>query len=204
MHRIVERGRGLWTRVYRLAITAALRRLSGLQIGDGVVFDGWPVVEISSGATVRIDNGCTINSANRGYHVSMFAPVKLFADCPGALITIGEQTRIHGSCLHAYSSISIGRRCLIAANCQIFDGSGHDASFDDVANRINTKGNSKPIVIEDDVWIGANSIVLPGVRIGRGSIIGAGSIVTKSIPSMVLAAGNPAKVVRDAGERSAN
>ena len=102
--------------------------------------------------------------------------------------------------MHACSSISIGRRCLIAANCQIFDGSGHDLSFDDISNRINTKGNTKPIVIEDDVWIGANSIILPGVRVGRGSIIGAGSVVTKEIPSMVHAAGNPARVIRCASE----
>lgn len=72
----------------------------------------------------------------------MHSPVKLYADRPGATITIGERTRVWGSCIHAYSAITIGKKYLIAANCQIIDGSGHDLSFDDVANRINTSGNS--------------------------------------------------------------
>jgi galactoside O-acetyltransferase len=55
---------------------------------------------------------------------------------------------------------------------------------------------SEPIVIEDEVWIGSNVVVLPGVRIGRGSVIGAGSVVTRDVPSMVVAHGAPARVVR--------
>jgi len=86
---------------------------------------------------------------------------------------------------------------LIAANCQIFDGNGHDISFPDVENRINSKGASKPIVIEDSVWVGANSIILPGVTIGRGSVISANSVVIKDIPPMVVAGGNPAKIIKD-------
>lgn len=175
----------------------------GLHIGRRVTFIGCPIIDIRNGGKVVIKDGVTINSMNYGYHLNMFAPVKFFADRPDAIITIGERTRIHGSCLHAYSSIQIGRRCLIAANCQIIDGSGHDLSFDDVENRILTRGGGHPIVIEDDVWIGANSIILPGVRIGRGSVIGAGSVVTKDIPSMVIAAGNPARVIKSAEQVSA-
>jgi acetyltransferase-like isoleucine patch superfamily enzyme len=95
----------------------------------------------------------------------------------------------------------VGRRCLIAANCQIIDGSGHDLSFENVENRINTKGSARPIIIEDDVWIGAQTIVLPGVRIGKGSVIGAGSVVTRDVPPFTVAAGNPAKVIRTADGR---
>ena len=56
---------------------------------------------------------------------------------------------------------------------------------------------SAPIVIEDDVWIGARSIILKGVHIGARSIIAAGSVVTKDIPSDVIAGGNPCKVIRE-------
>jgi acetyltransferase-like isoleucine patch superfamily enzyme len=55
---------------------------------------------------------------------------------------------------------------------------------------------NKPVIIEDDVFIGVNSMVLKGVRIGAGSLIGAGSVVTKDIPPGVIAAGVPAKVIR--------
>ena len=57
-------------------------------------------------------------------------------------------------------------------------------------------GTSKPIVIEDDVWIGANTVVCGGVTIGKGSVIGAGSVVNKDIPAGVVAVGNPCKVLR--------
>jgi acetyltransferase-like isoleucine patch superfamily enzyme len=57
-------------------------------------------------------------------------------------------------------------------------------------------------VIEDDVWIGANSIVLPGVTIGKGAVIAAGSVVTKNVPPMAVARGNPAQVILDYRELS--
>jgi acetyltransferase-like isoleucine patch superfamily enzyme len=55
---------------------------------------------------------------------------------------------------------------------------------------------SEPVVIEDNVWIGSKTIILPGVRIGNHAVIGAGSIVTKDIPPRCVAAGNPARVIR--------
>lgn len=180
-----------------------LRRIPGLQLGHRVNFRGRPIIEIRHGGKVIIQDDVTINSTNHGYHLNMYSPVKLYADRPGAIITIGKKTRIHGSCLHAYSSIRVGQRCLIAANCQIIDGSGHDLSFDNVENRINTVGDCCPIVIENDVWVGANTIILPGVRIGKGSIIAAGSVVTNDIPPMVIAAGNPAKVIKTAEQIAA-
>ena len=118
------------------------------------------------------------------------------ADRDGAQIIIGEETRIHGSCVHAYGSITIGKRCLIAGNCQIFDGNGHDLSIPDVKNRIHTTGGSKPVVIEDDVWLGSGVTVLPGVTIGQGTVVSAGSIVTQSLPALCVAGGNPAKVIK--------
>ncbi len=63
--------------------------------------------------------------------------------------------------------------------------------------RIPTKTVSKPIIIEDDVWIGFKATVLKGVHIGRGAIIAAGSVVFENIPAWTVVAGNPAKVVRE-------
>ena len=175
------------------------RYLAGLRLGRRVVFKGTPVIEISNGGQIIIEAGVTLNSSNRGYHLNMHSPVKLFVDRPGARIIIGAGSRLHGACLHAYSAITIGKRCLIAANTQIIDGSGHDLSFGAVEQRIFTGGDSRPIVLEDDVWVGANTLILPGVTIGKGSVIGAGSVVTKAIPPMVVAAGNPARIIKAAG-----
>ena len=54
----------------------------------------------------------------------------------------------------------------------------------------------RPIVIEDKVWIGINSTILPGVKIGYGAIVGAGSVVTKDVPAMTIVAGNPARIIK--------
>jgi acetyltransferase-like isoleucine patch superfamily enzyme len=64
---------------------------------------------------------------------------------------------------------------------------------------LHTEGASAPIVIEDDVWLGANTVVLPGMNIGRGAVIGANSVVSANIPAMAVARGNPAEVVLDSG-----
>ncbi len=69
--------------------------------------------------------------------------------------------------------------------------------MDNPANRINTHGSIKNVIIGNNVWIGANCIIMPGVSIGDGSVITAGSVVIKDIPSKCLAGGNPAKIIKD-------
>lgn len=64
-------------------------------------------------------------------------------------------------------------------------------------NRINTTGEVKKVIIEDNVWLGTGVIVLPGVRIGNGSIIAANSVVNKNVPPMVIAGGNPLKIIKN-------
>jgi acetyltransferase-like isoleucine patch superfamily enzyme len=175
-----------------------LRQKRGLVLGDNVQVQGAPFIQIATGATIKIGDNVVLNSRGRGYHVAMYAPIKLLADQPRAVISIGSNTRIHGSCCHAYNSITIGKNCLIAANTNIFDAHGHQLSFDDVSNRIRTisVAEAEPIIIGDNVWIGFNSIILPGTVIGDGSIVAAGGVVTKEVPSMCIAGGNPARILK--------
>lgn len=170
---------------------------SNVVLEGRIIILGAPMIDIRKGSKLTLGNGVILTSRNRGYHLNIAAPVKLFADRPGAEIIIGAETRIAGSCIHAWQSVTIGKRCLIAGNCQIVDCNGHDLSFPNVENRLHTEGASAPVFIEDDVWIGANSVVLPGVRIGRGAVIGANSVVSANVPPMVVARGNPAEVVLD-------
>lgn len=90
--------------------------------------------------------------------------------------------------------IYIGARCLIGPNCCFYSGT-HPL---DPAVRNGTEGPElgKEIHIGDDCWLGGNVIVLPGINIGRGSTIGAGSVVTKDVPPFHVAAGNPARILR--------
>ena len=111
-----------------------------------------------------------------------------------AQICIGDKSFImNGSELMSRSRIEIGSHCLIGAQVKIIDADFHGVHPD----KRSEAGISQPIIIEDNVWVGANSIVLKGVNIGKNSIIGAGSVVTKSIPANVIAAGNPAKIISD-------
>jgi maltose O-acetyltransferase len=89
------------------------------------------------------------------------------------------------------SKVTIGSNVLFAPGVQLYTAS-HPL---DVATR-RTHELAKPITIGDDCWIGGNAIICPGVNIGNGCVIGAGSVVTKNIPEYSLAVGNPAKVIR--------
>jgi acetyltransferase-like isoleucine patch superfamily enzyme len=184
-------------RIFGKLLALRLSLKSNVVVEGEVILLGTPLIDIHKGSKLYLGDGVRLTSRNRGYHLNIPAPVKLFADRPGAEIRIGAQTRIAGSCIHAQNSVSIGKRCLISGNCQIIDANGHDLSFPNVERRLHTEGPGMPIVIEDDVWLGTNTVVLPGVKIGRGAVIGANSVVSANIPPMVVARGNPAEVVLD-------
>jgi acetyltransferase-like isoleucine patch superfamily enzyme len=170
----------------------------GFSAGKDLKLMGKPIVQIANNAKICLGTNVTLNSRNYGYHASMHSPVKLMADRSGAVISIGNNTRINGACIHACAKIEIGKNCLIAANVQIIDSNGHEACFDNPASRINTSSDARPVFIEDNVWIGIGAVILPGSRIGKGSIIGANTVVTKDVPAMVVFAGNPGRIVKKA------
>lgn len=122
-----------------------------------------------------------------------------------ATLTIGNHVRInHGTLIVAARSVSIGNHCRIAGSCFIFDNDSHP--LEAAARRSMPAGpeQMKPVVIEDDVWIGYRAIIGKGVTIGRGSVVAAGAVVTKSVPPYTVVGGNPARVLRtllSSGER---
>ena len=115
---------------------------------------------------------------------------------------VGEQTRIWSAL-----SVSIGNRVLIAHSVNIFDNLTHPinpekrhAHFRQIITHghpDNIDLGERAVVIDDDVWIGAMAIILPGVTLGRGAVIGAGSVVTSDVPPYTIVAGNPARVIRE-------
>ena len=155
-----------------------------------------PIINVIKGSFLEIGDNVTLNSKNSLHHVNMFAPVKIYIDKVGAKIKIGNNTRIHASCLHAYESIEIGENCLIAANCQIFDGSGHDTSLQKPSLRISSHGTQKPIKIGNNCWVGTSSIILPGSILGKNCVVAAGSVVNGVYKDNSLIGGNPAKLIK--------
>lgn len=97
--------------------------------------------------------------------------------------------------LWIHESARIGNNVKIGGCVLITDTDAHPMDY--MARRSSNEGTkSAPVVIEDDVWVGAHCIILKGVTIGARSIIGAGSVVTKSIPADCVAAGNPCRVIK--------
>ncbi|MRT17800.1 acyltransferase [Vitellibacter sp. q18] len=192
----MKRIRGLLNQVFYKCVTYWVYTFENLQLGQNVVFKLMPQILRHNDAKISIGNGCIINSSNYGYHINMFSKCKLYADRPYASIEIGENTRIHGTCIHAYNKIQIGKNCLIAANTNIIDGNAHELSMENPQNRINTADGGKPIIIEDNVWIAANCIILGGSKIGSGAIITAGSVVKGTVPPKSIFGGNPAILLK--------
>lgn len=133
---------------------------------------------------------------------------ELFCMRGGGKISIGNECYVGaGTRIWSSESIIIGDRVLIAHDCNIFDDPTHPLDSkqrnEDFIN-ICFEGRwdkyasckSRPIVIEEDAWIGASVIILKGVRIGKGAIVGAGSVVTKNVPPYTVVGGNPAQVIR--------
>lgn len=108
----------------------------------------------------------------------------------GAHTKISPYTIIHGP----GKGVNIGKNGLIAGHC-LFISANHNFNRTDIPIT-EQKENSKGITLEDDVWVGAGCRILDGVTIGEGSIIGAGSVVNKSIPPYSIAVGVPAKVIK--------
>lgn len=135
-----------------------------------------------AGGDVEFGNGVCL--------VGNVVPIEIVS-YKGSHISIGDHTFInYGASITAYQHVKIGRHCLLGHHLRILDRNEHGTKHRDVAPP------AAPVVIEDNVWIGSHSIILPGVCIGRNSAIGAGSVVTRDIPANCLAVGNPARVIR--------
>lgn len=111
-----------------------------------------------------------------------------------AVIKIADGCRINGATIQSKKSVAIGKNCLIGS-AMIIDTDFHSTNHN---HRNDPKFiESKPITIGDDVWIAGQSAILKGVHVGDRSVIGFKSLVTKNIQSDVVAAGNPAVVVKE-------
>ncbi len=144
------------------------------------------------GSLLRIERGVRImkrrGEISVGNRVLLHRFVKLSAY--GGKIEIGNNTYIGDRTeIHSGQSVKIGNNVNIAWDCNILDRDYH--GFESETERI------EPIEICDNVWIGCGSYILKGVTLGEGSVVAAGSVVTKDVPKACLVAGNPARVIKE-------
>lgn len=132
--------------------------------------------------------------------ITLYSRGSLTAFSTGEIV-IGDNVGLNGTAITSKRRIRIGDGTMIAANVIIVDSDFHAQWPPDARLTSSTVDDDREVVIGRNVWIGINSVVLKGVTIGDNAIVGAGSIVVRDIPANVLAAGNPARVIRrlDAG-----
>ncbi len=158
-------------------------------------------VYIKGKGSIEIGDDFTFYSGDNMNPICRNVKGSLYVPYPESKIVIGDRVGISSSCLWAQNSITIGNDVNIGADCLIMDNDAHPHDFmkrrnsyrEEVGEEIYRQSiPSAPIVIEDDVWIGARCIIMKGVHIGARAIIAAGSIVTHDVPADTIAAGSPA------------
>jgi acetyltransferase-like isoleucine patch superfamily enzyme len=161
--------------------TSHYRLRKATTLGLGIRIIGHPPV-VHNGGTLKLGND-----------VILEAPVQpiFFHVLAGAQLTLGDGVNINdGVRFECTRAIQIGNRVKIGFGVAIIDNNFHD-----IYDRA-VRPAGEPVVLEDDVWIAAHALILPGVTIGEGSVVGGASVVSRDVPPFTIVAGNPARVVR--------
>jgi acetyltransferase-like isoleucine patch superfamily enzyme len=118
--------------------------------------------------------------------------------CENPVLSIGDRTVIGYKCAISVGKlVQIGNDCKIAAGCFIADNDGHPVDpYRRIRNEPVSEDEIKPVIIEDNVWIGTGCVILKGVRIGKGAIVAANSLVNRSVPPYSIVMGVPSKIIK--------
>jgi acetyltransferase-like isoleucine patch superfamily enzyme len=119
----------------------------------------------------------------------------LLAHLNSAVIKIGNNCDLNGTVIHSRNAVIIGDNCMFGPGVVILDNDSHNTSIDPVLRRTGSIADS-PVIIGNNVWVGMHAIIMKGVHIGDNSIIAAGSVVTRDVPSYQLFGGNPAVLIK--------
>lgn len=154
---------------------------------------------ISEGANIIVPEAATFVLGEHCY-VGRYAEIG-----PGACISIGSDTSIQDRCI-LVGDVTVGRHCLVSLNVLISSGRHYfdlrptwlirDQDRLAASDRELAAQHSRPVRVDDDCWLGMNSVIMPGVTVGKGAVIGAGSIVTRDVPPYTVVAGSPAREIK--------
>ena len=142
-------------------------------------------------STLTIGHGCRFMSKECGNLIGLYHKCILSTE-KNAILRIGNNCSFSGVSIRCFKEIVLADNVRVGANCLILDGDEHQ---DDPR-----AGRNRPVYIDENVWLGANVVVKKGVHIGRNSVIGLNSVVTKDIPANCVAIGNPCVVVKQFSE----
>lgn len=157
---------------------------------------GIPIIQKHRRSWMSFGPGLRLRSSVRSNPLGPYHPVILSTRHAESRLEVGADFAMTGGTLCAAERMVIGNNVGVGANTIIIDTDFHP--LDHVQRYLRpAEGPTAAVVIEDEVFIGMNCLILKGVRIGQGSVIAAGSVVSKDVPSGVIVAGNPARVLRE-------
>ena len=179
-----------------LLLPLAWWRLKGIDVGQGWRCYGLPIIQKHRQSSIQIGKNMGLRSTVSSNPLGANHPVILSTRRAGAKLTIGDNFGMTGGSVVVEEEVNIGNHVLVGANSIITDTDFHPLDPD--IRRIRpADAKIAPVIIEDDVFIGMNSLILKGLTIGERSIVGAGSVVTRDVPPRTIVAGNPARIIRE-------
>lgn len=174
--------------IWRLWLKAAR---PNVQIGEHLTLYGLPLLEIARTAQVTIGDNVVLISDPRFNLVGLSKRCSIYVG-DHAVLSVGSGSGFSGVSIYCSRLVTIGRHVTCGGNVSIWDTDFHPLEADARLVQDRSQIRSAPIRIDDNAFIGANTIILKGAEIGEGAIIGAGSVVTRSVPAGEVWAGNPA------------
>lgn len=179
-------------------ISFILMKLNGVVLDTGFKSKGIPCVDVSLGGSFIVGKNFKMNNGKRYNKIGRQQQCFFIVGKKGQL-KIGNNVGISSTAIVCEKNIRIGDFVKIGGNVVIYDTDFHalDSNLRRESESDIYNANRQNVIIENNVFIGAHSTILKGVHIGENSIIGAGSVVTKSIPDNEIWGGNPAKFIRN-------
>lgn len=181
-----------------------IMKMTKVKYGKKLLLKGAPFIFNKKGANLSIGDNCVIKSSFMSNLVGLYSKTIIVTRAEGAKVTIGDNVGISGATIYARKEITIGDNTCIGGNVKILDNDFHPIEWEE-RNRIlmDDKGGdatdlipAKPISIGKNCFIGCNSIILKGTKLGNGCVVGAGAVVSGVFPDNSVIAGNPAKVLK--------
>ena len=170
--------------------------LRHLDIGEGWQCYGLPIIQKHRESSIQIGARMSLRSSVHSNPLGANHPVIISTRRANAVLRIGDDFGMTGGSLVVDQQITIGHRVWVGANTIITDTDFHPINPElRQLDPLNAK--TAPVTIEDDVFSGMNVLILKGVTIGERSVIGAGSVVTRDVPSNSIVAGNPARIIKE-------
>ncbi len=179
-----------WSANYRFCtlIMKCSTLAKNIALGSNCKFFGLMKFKKSNKSIIVVGDNCVFRSSPTSNLIGINRPCIISTHSEESILVIGKNCGFSGTVIGCFKEITIGDNVRFGANSLVTDGDWHTED----------KRTNKPksIIIEDNAWIGVGTMVLKGVRIGKNSIIGAGSVVVNDIPSNVIAVGNPCREVK--------